>query len=162
MRRVLVDGTLLSVAACLLILASARSNPRLWLQDLPSDIRDAVPPKTAAERRQSWWWGLPFLAVLAGIPAYSSLQLLRASSGAVSWFTLWLNAFGVMSVFNLVDLVIVDWLVLCWMTPTWAIIPGTEGFAGYKNYGHHFRGFLIGTAGCALVAAIIATGLWLS
>lgn len=39
----LVDGTTLSVAACLLILASVPTDPRRSPQDLPRDMRDAVP-----------------------------------------------------------------------------------------------------------------------
>ena len=67
--RILVDGAMLSALAVLLIFASLRANPRIWLNDFPPDIRQAVPPKTEAEKRQSLIWGLPFLAVLLGGPA---------------------------------------------------------------------------------------------
>jgi hypothetical protein len=40
------------------------------------------------------------------------------------------------------------------------VLPGTEGMAGYRNYGFHFRGFLIGIpivlAGSVLCAVIVA------
>ena len=155
--RILIDGTLMSAAASALIYGSARANPRLWLQDLPRDIQQAVPPKTADEKRQSIVWGIPFLAVLVGAPVFSCIAL-RSTIDA-GFVTLWLDAFGVMLFFNLYDLVIIDWLVVCWMTPSFFVIPGTAGLAGYKDYGHHFRGFLIGTTGCAIMAAVIAAAM---
>jgi hypothetical protein len=78
--RVVIDGAVLSTIATALILLSLYVNPRLWLQDLPRDVRDAV-------------------------------------------------------------------------------IPGTEGLAGDKNYGHHFRGFLIGLVLLAIAATLIAAAV---
>jgi len=70
--RILVDGAMLSALAVVLIFASLRANPRIWLNDFPPDIRQAVPPKTEAEKRQSLIWGLPFLAISAVDPQVSS------------------------------------------------------------------------------------------
>lgn len=67
------------------------------------------------------------------------------------------HAFGVAFIFNLVDPPLIDWLVLCTYTPR-AFVSCTEGMAGYRDYGHHFRGFLIGTvfsAALGLVAAAV-------
>jgi hypothetical protein len=159
LHRMLVDGAILSALATGLILGSVRANPRLWLQDFPADIRDAVPPKTPAEKRQSLIWGIPLLATFLGIPLLSCLWLAR-QTGTASFGLLWLDAFGVLMIFNAFDLLVIDWVVVCWLTPSFLVIPGTEGFAGYKNYWHHFRGFLIGTAGLASVATIVATVVW--
>jgi len=157
--RILVDGLSLSAAAIVLILASIKFNPRLWLQDLPKDIRDAVPPKTAAEKRWSLIWAVPFLAVLVGVPLLSCLTLRRQAGGAETFGLLWLDAFGVAMMFNLFDLVLVDWLIVCTLTPRFIVIPGTAGLPGYKDFGHHARGFVVGTfvsAATALVCAAIA------
>jgi hypothetical protein len=51
---------------------------------------------------------------------------------------------------------ILDWLIFCTLTPKFAILPGTEGLAGYKNYAMHFKGFLIGTALSVIVSLLIA------
>lgn len=37
-----------------------------------------------------------------------------------------------------------------------AILPGTEGMAGYLSYWFHFRGFLIGIPMVLLVSALLA------
>ena len=54
--------------------------------------------------------------------------------------TAFLSAFVVLVVFNLVDRLILDWLVFCPLTPRFVVLPGTEGMAGYKDYRMHFRG----------------------
>ena len=160
--RVLVDGAVLSAFAVLLIFASLRANPRIWLNDFPPDIRRAVPPKTEAEKRQSLIWGLPFLAVLLGGPLISNVILDHQRGGSASLVALVMNGFGVALFFNVVDLLIVDWLVLCRFTPRFLVIPGTEGMAGYKDYGHHFRGFVIGVGVSALLGVLAAAVVYLT
>lgn len=146
------DGAVLSALATLVILLSLRANPRIWLNDFPPDLRAAVPPKTDVEKRQSLWWGLPLFAVLFGGPVVSCLRLEHQLQGTASFGALFMHAYAVALVFNLVDLLVIDWLVVCAWTPRWLVIPGTEGMAGYSNYRHHFRGFLIGCIASAVVA----------
>ncbi len=58
--------------------------------------------------------------------------------------------------FNLVDLLLIDWLLICTITPKFAVIPGTEGMAGYKDYVFHLRGFLIGILISVVTGLLIA------
>ncbi len=159
--RMLLDGALLSLAATTLILASLWSNPRIWLNDFPADIRQAVPPKTDAEKRASLRWGLPLMALLLGGPLVSTL-LMERDGGEAPFGSLFGHAFVVAFAFNIVDLLVIDWLVLCTWTPRSLVLPGTEGMAGYKDYGHHFRHFLIGTVFSAVVALVVASLLALT
>ena len=99
------------------------------------------------------YWGLLFWLLLLGFPTASALSAKAAHAGFLEIF---LSAFGVIFVFNLVDWLILDWLVFCTITPRFAVLPGTEGMAGYKNYAMHFRGFLIGTALSVVTGLIIA------
>ena len=80
-------------------------------------------------------------------------------SVATSAHLLLVNGFAVMSIFNSVDWLILDWLIFCTITPAFLVIPGTEGSPGYKNYVFHFRGFLIGTGLSATIGLIIAGAL---
>lgn len=157
--RILIDGAILSSLATIVILLSLYAEPRMWLQDLPRDIRDAVPPKTRDEKRRSLLWGIPLGAVMFGVPVWSCLVVARQLGSKASFGMLWADAFGVAMVFNLVDLVLIDWVIVCWVTPSFLVIPGTAGLAGYKDYGHHFRGFLIGVLGLSAVAALIAAAV---
>jgi hypothetical protein len=73
-----------------------------------------------------------------------------------SFWELFAYAFGVLFIFNLVDLLILDWLIVCWFKPSWAILPGTEHIVIPKPYLHHFMGFLIGTVGLVFLGFAIA------
>jgi hypothetical protein len=159
--RILVDGGLLSLAGAILIFGSLRFNPRLWLQDYPKDIQNRVAPKTPHERRASLAWGVPFLAMLVGMPALSCWVVKQQSGGSVPLGFLFLDAFGVAFLFNVFDLVVIDWLIVCAMTPAFVVIPGTEGAAGYQDYRHHLRAFGVGTIGSLLVAAVVSVLIWL-
>ena len=149
---ILLYGLLLSVLFSVLILAMVLVNPRLMLQDYPKDVQATVPPKTAAEKRQTFYWGLPVWVFLLGCPTVAALWVKAANGNVLEIFV---TAFGVLFLSNLVDWLILDWLIFCTITPSFVVLPGTEGMAGYKNYGMHFRGFLIGTALAILIALII-------
>jgi len=154
--KLIVDGLTLSILSTILIGVSLRISPRLWLQDYPKDIQARVPPKTQKEKQQSTLIGFPFLFLLVAVPFFSTLALKQANNGNISFVLLLINAFGVFWTFNLVDLLLLDWLIGCTFTPKFAIIPGTEGAAGYKDYVFHFRGFLTGTVLSVIVGLIVA------
>ena len=158
--RILVDGAILSLLASLLIAGGMGISPRLWLQDYPQDIQDSVPPKTKREKQLSLIVGLPFLLLLVAGPFWSTWRLQATTPATISFLGLWLHAFSVVFIFNLVDLLLLDWLLFCTITPGWMVIPGTAGMAGYKDYGMHFRGFLIGTVLCSVAGALIAAIVW--
>jgi hypothetical protein len=61
--------------------------------------------------------------------------------------------------------VLVDWLLLNTITPKWVVFPGTEGFAGYKDYGFHGRAHLrvlpAQVIGAAVTAGLVLLVGWL-
>ena len=140
----------------LALLAVVLRSPRLMLQDFPKSIHDAVPPKTEAEKRLSVRWGLPFILILLCYPFLATFLFKSQSAEPPGFASLFLFAFGIAFAFNLWDLLVLDWLLLCTITPSWAIVPGTEGNPGSKDYAFHFRGFLIGSLLSAAIAVIVA------
>jgi len=150
---VVVYGAIASLLLSAVLPIMGLVNPRLMLQDYPKDIQAAVPPKTDQEKRQTLYWSLPFWVILLGFPVAAALSAKATHQGFLEIF---LSAFGVIFLSNLVDWLILDWLIICTITPKFVVLPGTEGMAGYKNYAMHFRGFLIGTALSVVVGLIIA------
>ena len=138
--KILIDGSLIALAFIALLLASGLCNPRLFLNkgDLPEDILAAVPPKTARERRQSIWLGIPLIVVMVALPFYSTYSFALQNPGVGYWLV-FAHFFLVVLIPNLVDLFLIDWLILCTITPSFFVYAGTEGFAGYKDYGFHLR-----------------------
>ena len=90
------------------------------------------------------------LGLLIGVPFTAALLWRTATSGSHSFWDLFAYAFGVLFIFNLVDLLILDWLIVCWFEPRWVILPGTEHIVIPKQYLHHFKGFLMGTVVSAI------------
>ena len=143
--KIIIDGVIFSAIASLYLFMILYINPRLFLQDYPEEIQRAVSSKSREERRLSILFGTPFLIVLFVGPLISTLSLNHQSGGELSYLAASFHAFSVVFIFNLVDWLILDWLVFCTITPNFLIIPDTEGMAGYKDYSFHFRAFRIGT-----------------
>ncbi len=151
--KLIIDGGIFSAIASFYLLVILKINPRLFLQDYPDDIQGAVPQKSGEERRQSVLLGMPFLLILFAGPLISTLTLKHQSGGELTFFAAALHAFGMVFIFNLVD-----WLIFCTITPSFLVIPGTEGMAGYKDYAFHFRAFLVGTV-LSVVAGLLIGAL---
>ncbi|WP_220198018.1 hypothetical protein [Ktedonospora formicarum] len=150
---ILLYGIPASLLLSAIIVGMGLVNPRLMLRSYPKDVRAAVPPQTDQEKRQTLYWSIPFWLCLLSFPVAAALSTKGAQGNAVEIF---LSAAGTIFLFNLVDWLILDWLIVCTITPRFMVLSGTEGMAGYKNYGMHFRGFLIGT-GLAAVIGFLTT-----
>ncbi len=159
--RMILDGLMLSALASVFIVITMLLKPRIWLQDYPGDIQSQVPPKTEQEKRLSLILGIPFLLLLVAVPLVSTLMLKARHPESATFFALAANAFGVAFIFNVVDWLILDWLMFCTITPRFVVIPGSEGAAGYKDYSYHFRGFLIGTIFSVTSGLIVGLLVWL-
>ncbi len=57
----------------------------------------------------------------------------------------------------MIDLLIVDWLLVCTLQLKLFILPGTEGLAGYRNYAFHGRGFVRGLVLSLVISAVLAS-----
>lgn len=136
---IVVYGTLLSVLASLILLLAVFLNPRFARNDLPKDIQDTVPPLTTAEKLQALFFFLPVIALVIGIPLAFGLALKNQHGSDVSYLALTGHMLAVLLTANVFELVVVDWLIYCTITPKRLVIPNTEGMAGYRDYVHQLR-----------------------
>ena len=148
----LIYSLLLSISLFLMVLV----NPRLMLHGYPKEIRKSVIRQTKREKRQTITYGVVFLLTFLFYPFL--LGLYYGLQYHLKFEDIMLFVWGVTMFFNLWDLIILDWLVVCTLTPKFIIIPGTAGNKGYKNYWFHFSGFLKGTV-ITLVLSMIITVL---
>jgi hypothetical protein len=162
LNKILIDGGILTAAFTLLVLYAGMTMPRSFLnkEDVPPDIFAAVPPKTAAESRKSVFVAIPLFIILIGGTFYSTYTF--AQQSGAGFLALYLHAAIIILMIATFDLVFIDWFILNTITPKWAVFPGTEGFAGYKNYGFHGRAHLralpmqlIGAAICAGIVLLL-------
>lgn len=161
--KLFTDISILTAAFVLIVLYLARFKPRLFLnnEDVPADILAAVPPKTAAEKREAIFYSIPLFVILIGGTLYSTYTF-QQQSGA-GFFPVFLHAVIIILTISTFDLIFIDWLLLNTWTPKWVMFPGTEGFAGYKDYGFHGRAHLrvlpaqiIGAALCGGIVMLLA------
>ena len=129
-------------------------NPRFMLQDYPQEIIAMVPPQTDQEKKGARIHGLPFLLMLFVFPLIVGF-VLRFSHN-MSFLQVFLYILELLFSFNLVDLLILDWLIFCKINPKFMVIPGTDGNPAYKDYRYHFIAFLKGTVFSILGALLFA------
>ena len=154
-------GAILSVLMVLSFVVAAYLNPEIWLSDYPPDIRERFGPMSERARRQRRLVGIPVFLLLAGVLVLSGARLVQIGGEAI-FISVLLGTFVVLVMFNVVDLLILDWLVFVTLKPRIIVLPGTEGAEGYSDYVFHFIAFLKGLVGSfvgSLLVAIIATAI---
>ncbi|MGE7882000.1 nitroreductase [Bacillus sp. NPDC094077] len=147
-------GVIMSIVLSVMILGSLYYNPRLSLNDYPRDIQKAVFPKTINEKKQTIYFSIVYNVILFGTPFVSTYILHK--HGKLLYLEAYLHTLGILMIFNLVDLFIIDWLIFCWITPRFVVIPSTEGMKGYKDYKFHLRGAIVVTPFLATVSLFLA------
>lgn len=167
---ILIHGGLIASLATLLVLAALRSNPRLFLKHFPQSVRAAQPPLSGAEKSTGYIFAAALFVVLVGGPVASTFTVAAGRGVPHDPLSLWVHAFLVGMVFNLVDWLVVDELFLGLGKPRWALPAGVslEDVTPF-DHGRHFADFIKGAIFCAVVAAlasglsIVTAGLgWLS
>jgi hypothetical protein len=152
LQSVLIEGLLLSVFFLIVVLVILYYNPRLMLKDYPQEIQQAVSKRTFKENKQFKIIGFFLVFTLILIPFVSTLSY----SNEVSFWLIFLHFFLVFNIVSLIDLLVLDWLIFCKITPDFVVIPGTEGMEIYKDFGFHLRGFLKGIVICTIFSALLA------
>ncbi|KMP29559.1 hypothetical protein [Bacillus wiedmannii] len=147
-------GVIMSIVLSVMILGSLYYNPRLSLTEYPKDIQKVVFPKSIYEKKQTIYFNIAYNAILFGTPVVSTYMLHKYEK--LLYIDAYLHTFGILMIFNLVDLFIIDWLIFCWITPRFVVIPSTEGMKGYKDYKFHLRGAIVGTQFLAIVSLFLA------
>jgi hypothetical protein len=150
-----VWGLVVSVWLTITFIALSRLNPEMWLNDYPPDIRAKHGPMSPKANRLRFLLGVPVMVVALGIVAIATIDLVRTVP-TTGFLAIALHTFVLMTVFNIIDLLLIDWLLFVRVRPAFVVLPGTEGMAGYDDYAFHWRAFLKGTAGIAVLSVIVA------
>ncbi|MCB9422871.1 MAG: nitroreductase [Ardenticatenaceae bacterium] len=139
-----------------LILGSSYYNAEMWLNDYPPDIKEKFGPMSDKAKKQGLIVAIPFFFIMVGGIIWSNLRLRKANGGHLGRKAAFLNAFALIFSGWFYDLTILDWLIFVKVTPSFVVLPGTEGMAGYDDYGFHLREHMRALPFLALGALIIA------
>lgn len=131
-----VSLPLLLVPTAVLLVAVAWGR-EAFRQDYPEDIQALMAPPTRQENLRAWILGPAFLLSLLGAVGVSTWLFVR--DGAAGFAMAYAVAFAGFMAFVLIDLVLVDWVVICAWRPRWVVVPGTEHCEGWGDYAFHAR-----------------------
>ena len=155
----LVFGVVLGSILFTTILVVVRINPEIMLRDYPPDVQAEHGPMSDRSKRQRLVVAILVLAVMFRVIVASLAPILNDVEAADLFPTMFVHFFVMFSVINVLDWLVFDWLIVVRIRPSFLILPGTKGMAGYRDYAFHFRGFLIGIlitlAASLLLAALI-------
>jgi hypothetical protein len=133
-------------------------NPRIMMHSYPKAIQNMIPPKTPWERKQTVMFAIPMLTIMIGYPAVVSWYYNSSNPTFANFF---LSMWTLMMAFNIFDLLVLDWLVFCYITPKFIVLKGTEGSPAYKDYLFHFIGSLKGVVITGTISAVASCIIWL-
>jgi hypothetical protein len=156
MMHVLIEGLIYALVLALIVTLSQFYNPRLWLNCYPSAIQKVVPVRTKKEMKEKLLVGVPFMVIMVGYPIYSTLMLKIYLGSEYNFWIGFFNLITIQNIFNLFDLLILDWLVFSTIKPRYLILEGTEGMKDYGNYYFHFNAALKGFFLSLILSAIVA------
>ncbi len=152
----LKDGLIWSALWFIYIFLILKYFPHTMLHDYPKDIQEAATlekPTASQERAAKLFASVGGLVIFGVLIAFG---LIRFRSEPTSFPHILAYTFVTAMMWNVIDLLIMDWLIICLITPKWVIISGTEGCKGYKDYFYHFKGFLIGCVYTTIIALLFA------
>ncbi len=152
----LVCGLLWSVMWSVYIFLILKFYPFSMLHEYPKDIQAAaaIEKPTAAQEQAAKRFGAVGGLIIFGV--LLAFGLLRFHSEQTSFLQVLKYIFLIAMTWNAVDLLVMDWLIVCTVTPKWIVLKGTEGCRGYQDYFFHFKGFLLGCVYTAIMALLFS------
>jgi hypothetical protein len=152
----LVYGLAFSALMTALILVTLYLRPMIWIGDAPDDIQAVAGPMSDSDRQFKRVAGFVTFLILITLFSIATVDLARLYDG-ITFIEVAISTFIIFMTFNLIDLLVIDWLLVVYLRPQFVMIPGTEHLAGYQDYGFHLRAFLKGTIGGLALSVIVAT-----
>lgn len=146
----------MSLGLSALIIGSMMVNPAIWAGDYPPDVSAAYGPRDRRSKVQAAVVSVPFFGILIGGVIVSTLRLRRRRGGRLSFREAFAHVYALWLLFWLLDLTILDWLMFVTIRPSFVVLPGTEGMAGYDDYGFHLTAALPALPLMAGLAAVLA------
>ena len=152
----LIEGFIWSALWIIYVYVIVKYFPWQMLHDYPKDIQEAATLKAPTERQNA---NAGIFSMIGALVSFVSLLLFGVMEFRLertSFLTIFVFLVVIAMMWNVIDLLVMDWLVICTITPKWVVIEGTDGCKGYKDYLFHLKGFLIGCVYTTIMAVIFA------
>ena len=154
----IIEGLVWSALWIIYVYIIVKCFPWQMLHDYPKDIQEAATLKEPTEQQNT---KSKLFSAIGSLVIFGAIILFGIAQFRLERTSIW-NLLGfifiIAMMWNVIDLLVMDWLIICTITPKWVVIEGTDGCKGYKDYWYHFKGFLIGCLYTTLMA-VIFTGI---
>lgn len=155
----LYEAAIYSSVLILIILISRILHARLWLKDYPEPIQKAAEPMSRREKIIKKMLDIPLMVIKVGYPVFSAFvykAVMRQTYNLWFGFVHLLLLFGV---FIFIDLILLDGLIVCLITPKLIVIEGTKQLKiEYKDFSFHVKKAL-SDFGLSVVISALVTGV---
>lgn len=154
-RAAVMSGLVLCLVLTLIMALSSRVAVDMWLDNYPADVRKKYGPMGQRGRRLRPYVAAGFILAMLAVPLVG-LFVFAPASADLTFGRALVFGFLALLTFNVYDLLVLDFLVFSTWQPRWIVLPGTEGMAGYRDYGFHVSGFFRGLAFSLVGGLVIA------
>lgn len=136
--------------------------PFLLEHDYPPEEQTAANLKapTATEKRRDLLFAVSSMLLLFAFLFLFGFWAYQGES--VSFRQLFLYLWGICMCWNVVDLVVVDWILICRLSCPYFMLPGTSSNVKNKQYRFHFIGFLKGLITMSVVAVVVSVPVYVT
>ena len=140
----------------IMVSISVRIFPFTIEHDYPEVVRRMakLPELTKKHKRNGVIFGVISFAILFGLLILFIFLEYRGEE--LSFFRIFVHLWIVCMTWNVVDLLVVDWMFICILRIKYFVLPGTEECEGNKDYKFHFIGFLKGFFATSIVAVLFS------
>lgn len=154
----LIQSVILCSIFSFLVIRSITKNPLKWINDYPKKIQERVKEiPVYKEELKNINKHSNIMHVIAIVGIIITITITVWFSTNRSFINSFIYSFLLISVVNLWDLVVIDWIWFC--NSKKVIIKGTQDLiAEYKNYKFHAIGFIKGSL-VAFVFSLLISGL---
>ena len=130
-------------------------DPIIWgYSDYPERVKHKVRAPSSDERKKALVVALPFFLFMLIYSIYSLLKL-RTVGGIIPFLDAFVHLLVLAAFASFGDLVLIDWLVISKITPSFVIIEGSEA-ADYKDFSHHYIGHVYASFVIFFLCAFVA------
>ena len=153
---IFLESAAWSLLWIIMVAISVRIFPFTIEHDYPEAARKVakLPELTGKHKRNGAIFGVISFVILFGLLIAFAVLMYRGKE--LLFFRIFIHLWIVCMTWNVVDLVIVDWLLICLLRIKYFVLPGTEDCEGNKDYKFHFIGFLKGIFAMTIVAVLFS------
>ncbi len=157
----LINGLIWSILWIAYVYMLLKCFPWEMVHEYPEDIKKAATleePTNEQKRKARLYGGIASIALFIILALFPILYFKNTPVTFLKiFFYTWIIAFT----WNVIDLLVMDWLMVCTITPNWLVLPGTKGCKGYKDYKFHLVGFIQGCVYTTIAALLMAGAAYL-